>query len=200
MALLEIPDHDALILLSLDPVVPDQLNRSIWTSRAQVVGLPGAEYWTAKAAIEPMATEDEERPWRAFIFGLKGRQNTFNLPIACQRHVGGKPLVNAATLAGYTLPLDGMQPSTRILRAGNFLTVPLPSGHARAVMLTADLITNGAGEATAQLNFALGEVPANNVIVETAQPYIPMRSVSGNSSMIWDNAVSATSFELVEAL
>jgi len=200
MAVLEIPDRDALIILSIDAVVPDQLNRSIWSSRSQVVGLPGAEYWTAKAAIEPMATEDDERPWRAFIFGLRGRQNVFHLPIACQRHVGAMPLVNAASDAGYTLPLDGMEPSTRILRSGSFITVPLPSGHARTAMLTADLITNGSGEATAQLNFALGEVPANNVIVETAYPYIPVRSASGNSSMIWDNAVSATSFELVEAL
>lgn len=200
MALLEIPDTDALILLSLNPVVPDQLNRSIWTSRSQVVGLPGAEYWTARVALEPMTTEDEERPWRAFVFGLRGRQNHFHLPIACQRHVGGKPLVNAATLSGYTLPLDGMQPSTRILKAGDFITVPLPSGHYRTVMLTADLITNSSGEATAQLNFALNEVPANNAIVETAKPFISVRSAGGENGMSWENAVSGAALDLVEAL
>lgn len=200
MALLEIPDRDALILLSLDPVVPDQLNRSIWTSRAQVVGLPGAEYWTARAAIEPLATENEERPWRAFVFNLRGRQNHFHLPIARQKHVGGKPLVNAATLPGYSLPLDGMQPSTIILRAGHFLTVPLPSGHYRTVMLSEDLITNSSGQATAQLNFALGEVPANNAAVETAEPFVSVRSADGATGMSWDNAVSGASFDLVEAL
>lgn len=200
MAVLEIPDRDALIILSIDAVVPDQLNRSIWSSRSQVVGLPGAEYWTARAAIEPLATENDERPWRAFLFGLRGRQNIFHLPAACQSHVGSKPKVNAALSTGYTLPLDGMTVSTTILKAGSFITVPLPSGHKRLVMLMADLVTNGSGQATAQLNFALGEVPADNAEVETLQPYVPVRSVGGGIGLGWENAVSGASFDLEEAL
>ncbi len=200
MALLSIPDPDALILLSLEPRVPDQANRSIWTSRTQIVGIPGAETWGIKAAIEPIATEDDEAPWRAFLFGLNGRQNTFNFPLPCQYHVGSKPRVNGATEAGYTLPLDGMTPSTTILRAGKYLSVPLPSGHVRTVMLMADLVTNGSGQATAQLNFALGEVPTDNQEVESGAPYIPVRSANGGIALSWDNAVSGASFDLDEAL
>lgn len=200
MALLTIPDPAALILLSLTPVVPDQANKSIWSSRTQVVGMPGAETWALKAAIEPLATEDEERPWRAFLFGMKGRQNTFNYPLSCQSHVGSKPKVNAALSTGYTLPLDGMTVSATILKAGSFITVPLPSGHKRLVMLMADLVTNGSGQATAQLNFALGEVPADNAEVETLQPYVPVRSVGGGIGLGWENAVSGASFDLEEAL
>lgn len=198
MALLELPDTEALTLASITPDVPDQLNRSIWSRKGKVVGLPGAEVWRLAATVGPIATEMEERPWRAFLHGLKGRQNHFHYPVACQRHVGPMPLVNAASSAGYSLPLDGMQSSTRILSAGQYLTVPLPSGHFRLVMLMADLITNSSGEATASLNIALGEIPADNAAVETAYPYVPVICTDGNPSLVYDEAVSSASLSLEE--
>lgn len=200
MALLEIPDPEALILNSLTLDVPDQQNRSIWTRRRKIVGLPGAEMWMASFSIEPLATEDDERPWRAFLFNLRGRQNHFNYPLPRQRHVGGKPLVNAATESGYTLPLDGMEPSTRILSAGHYMTVPLPSGHNRLVMLAADLITDSGGAATAQLNIELGEIPANNAVVETGDPFIPVCNADPRVTINWEQAVAGIGFNLEEAL
>lgn len=200
MALLEIPDPEALILNSLTLDVPDQQNRSIWTRRRKIVGLPGAEMWMASFSIESLATEDDERPWRAFLFNLRGRQNHFNYPMPRQRHVGGKPLVNAASSAGYTLPLDGMEPSTRILSAGHYMTVPLPSGHNRLVMLAADLITNSSGEATAQLNIELGEIPANNAVVETGSPFVPVCNADPRVTINWEQAVAGIGFNLEEAL
>lgn len=200
MTVLTIPNPSALILLSIDDSVPDQLNRSPWTSRSQVVGLPGAEMWFIRAALEPIVTELEERPWRAFAYGLRGRQNTFHFPVACQRHIGGKPVVDTGATDGYTLPLKSMAVSTRILSAGQYLTVPLPSGHHRLVALTADLITDGAGKATAQLNFELGEVPDEDDVVESANPFVPVRNASSRGSFSYDNAVSGRAFDLEEAL
>lgn len=200
MALLEIPDPEALILNSLTLDVPDQQNRSIWTRRRKIVGLPGAEMWMASFAIEPLATEDDERPWRAFLFNLRGRQNHFNYPLPRQRHVGGKPLVNAASASGYTLPLDGMEPSTRILSAGHYMTVPLPSGHNRLVPLVADLITDSGGAATAQLGIELGEIPANNAVVETGDPFIPVCNADPRVTINWEQAVAGIGFNLEEAL
>lgn len=198
MALLTIPDTEALDLTSITPDVPDQLNRSIWSRKGKVIGLPGAEIWRLTAAIGPIATELEERPWRAFLHGLKGRQNHFHYPVACQRHVGPMPLVKAATDAGYSLPLDGMQASTRILSAGQYLTVPLPSGHFRLVMLMADLMTNASGEATAQLNIALGEIPADNAQIESAFPFVPVICTDGNPALAYDGGISSASLNLEE--
>ena len=200
MALISIPDPEALILLALDDAIPDQLNRSPWTSRSQVVGLPGAEMWFIRAAIEPIATELEERPWRAFAFALKGRQNIFHYPIARQKHIGGKPLVDTGATDGYTLPLKGMAASTRILSAGQYLTVPLPSGHHRLVALTADLFTDAAGKGVAQLNFELGEVPALDTVVESANPFVPVRNSQSRGGFTYENAVSGRAFDLEEAL
>lgn len=198
MALITLPNIDDIELRGITPDVPDQLNRSIWSRKGKVVGLPGAEVWRASVSVGPFATEIEERPWRAFLHGLRGRQNHFHLPVACQRHYGPKPLVNSASAAGYLLPLDGMAVSTRILEAGQYLTVPLPSGHKRLVMLMADLITNGSGEATAQLNLALGEIPANNAEVETAYPFVPVICTDGNPELSYDQGVSSASLSLEE--
>ncbi len=200
MALLEIPDPDALILLGIEDFVPAQSNRSVWTSRTQGVGMPGAEMWFLRAAIEPIATEDEESPWRAFLFGLRGILNTFNYPIACQRHVGGRPLVDTGATDGYMLPLKGMQPSTRILKAGKYMTVPLPSGHKRLVNLTADLIADADGKGTATFNFALNEIPSVDTVVETGNPYLPVRKSETRGGFSYENAVAGASFALEEAL
>lgn len=200
MALISLPDADDIELKSIRPDVPDQLNRSIWSRRGKVVGLPGAEAWRLSALVGPFTTEIEERPWRAFLHGLRGRQNHFHMPVACQRHYGPKPLVKAASAAGYTLPLDGMAASTRILSAGQYLTVPLPSGHKRLVMLMADLITNSSGEATAQLNLALGEIPADNAEVETGEPYVPVICTDGNPELSYDQGVSSAALTLEETM
>lgn len=200
MARIPVPNPDQLILTSIDLVVPDQMNRSEWTSRGQVVGLPGAEMWSITAELEALATEKEERPWRAFIFNLRGRQNFFYFPLCKQRHIGPRPRVAAGASHGYGLPLEGMTPSTRILEAGQYLTVPLPSGHQRTAMLTQDLVTDAAGKAVATLNIALGEVPFLASLVESAAPFIPVRSSENRASMGYSNAVSSAQFSFEEAL
>lgn len=200
MARIPVPNAEQLIMTSLVLLVPDQMNRSEWTSRGQVVGLPGAEMWFITAEIEPLATEKEERPWRAFVFNLRGRQNFFYFPLCVQRHIGPRPLVASGASYGYGLPLEGMTPSTRILEAGQYLTVPLPSGHYRTAMLTQDLVTNAAGQAVATLNIALGEIPFLGSVVESAEPYIPVRNTDNRASLAFSNAVSGAQFSFEEAL
>lgn len=200
MAEITVPLPDELLLTRLALSSPAQVNRSTWTGYRKVVGLAGTEVWQGAVAIDGLATEEEERQWRAFIFALGGPENSFRWPLPCNIHIGPKPRVNAATGDGYSLPLDGMTPNTRILRAGQFITVPLPSGHQRAVCLTADLVTNGSGQATAQFKPALNEVPADNAEVETAFPFIPMAPVESVMSLGTAQGVSATSFDVEEAL
>ena len=195
-----VPDYAGLTLDSLDPRVPAQVNRSGWTGRRKVGGLPGAETWMASVTIETLATEIEERPWRAFLFGLRGQENWFKLRVACQRHIGPMPTVGEGATDGYELPLVGMQPSTRILSAGQWLTVPLPSGHARLVNLLSDLVTDGDGAATAICNFALNEAPEEGASVESANPYCPVASTDPGIGLSWSNGVGGRSFDVEEVL
>lgn len=200
MAEITVPLPDELLLDSLNLSTPSQVNRSTWTGRRKVIGLSGAAVWQGTVSIGSIATEEDERQWRAFLFSLEGPQNSFRWPLPRNSHIGLKPLVNSATGSSTTLPLDGMQANTRILRAGQFMSVPLPSGHVRAVCLTADLITNGSGQATAAFKPALNEVPANNATVETVAPYIPMAPVGSVIGLATQQGISAASFEVEEAL
>lgn len=200
MAEITVPIPADLILSGPKLSTPAQVNRSTWTGRRKVIGLAGSATWQGSAAIGEIATEEEERQWRAFLFALEGPQNWFRFPLPCNSHIGPKPLVKAATEAGNTLPLDGMQPNALILRAGQFMTVPLPSGHARAVCLTADLRADASGEAVAQFRPALNEVPADNAVIETAYPYVPMSPVDAIVGLDTAQGVSGTAFEVEEAI
>lgn len=200
MTEITVPDPEGLLLDELRLSAPAQVNRSAWTGRRKVVGLPGTETWRGKATIDMMATEDEERDWRAFLFGFGGQANWFRWPLPCATHLGPKPTVAAGASNGYTLPLTGMLASTRILKAGQFMTVPLPSGHSRAVCLTADLRADGSGNATATFRPALNETPTLGATVETTDPFIPMSPVESEQGFGMADGVSGASFDVEEAL
>lgn len=199
MSEITVPDYDNLLLDKLALSAPAQVNRSAWTGRRKVIGLPGAETWTGAVTIDTISTENEERPWRAFLAALRGPDNWFKWMLPCATHLGAKPNVASGAGNGYTLPLTGMQPSTTILRAGQYMTVPLPSGHKRAVCLTADLVANGSGAGTASFAPALGETPAAGATVETLAPYIPMAPTQTTLGFDMADGLSGTSFEVEEA-
>lgn len=180
--------------------VPAQSNRSGWTGRAKTIIGPGISAWQASITFEVIATELEERTMRVFVESLDGIVETTNVPRACQQHIGAKPVIDTGATAGSTLPLTGMTASTTILRAGQFMTVPLPSGHARLVMLTADLVTDSSGDATATFKPSLGEVPDAAEEVETVEPYCPMRSSENDIPMPTRDGVTVVSLSMVEAL
>lgn len=179
---------------------PSQVNRSTWTGRRKVIGLPGIERWEGAVSIPPIALETDERQWRAFLFGLKGPANWFRLPLPCNQHPGSKPTVAAGATNAYILPLTGMTPNTLILRAGQFMTVPLPSGHFRAVCLTANLVANGSGNANAIFEPALNEAPILGATVETLSPFVAMAPVDTSIGLAMSDGVSAASFEVEESL
>ena len=200
MSEIAVPDPDELILSGLRLRTPAQVNRSTWTGRRKVVGLAGTEVWTGQAAIDLIVTEEEERPWRSFVFSMRGPVNWFRWPLPCNSHIGPKPTVAASASDGYSLPLTGMQPNARILRAGQFMSVPLPSGHTRAVCLVSDLKADGSGNATAQFEPALNETPTEGATVETVAPFIPMSFVEPEQGFGMDNGVSGANFDVEEAL
>lgn len=195
-----VPDRKAITLDAYDLAVPSQVNRSQWSGSSKVIGLPGAEVWTAKITIDGLATEESEWPWRAFLLALKGQQNWFRLLMTCQRHIGPMPVVDAGAGDGYTLPLTGMAPSTTILRAGQWMTVPVAADSYRLVVLTSDLITDASGKAVAQVEPALRVAPTAGTAVETAEPFMQVRKADGSAGFSYSDAVAGRSLDLEEAL
>lgn len=199
MSEITVPDYDDLILTGISLSAPAQVNRSAWTGKRKVVGQPGMDLWKASVTIDTQATEEAERPWRAFLWGLKGPVNTFRWYLPCTRHIGGKPTVDTGAGDGYTLPLTGLHPSTTILKAGQYMTVPLPSGYVRTVCLTADLVSDSSGDATAAFVPALSETPTLGATVETADPYILFSPTEAAQGFGYDGGVAGASFDVEEA-
>lgn len=195
-----VPDYDELQVIELDFDEPAQVNRSAWTGTRKVMGLPGAGIWSGQVVVENIATESEERQWRAFLARLKGVQNWFKVYFPCQSHIGPAPTVDTGATNGYTLPLTGMSPNTVILEAGQHMSVPLPSGHVRAVRLTADLLTDASGKAVAEFGPALNEVPTLGATVETANPYARMASSATRTPIPLSSGISGFVLDVEESL
>lgn len=176
MAEIAVPDQALIIEKQWQLDVPAQANKSAWTGRTKITGLPGAETWALKARVRLRSSLASQRPWRAFAIALRGVQNTFRVRAACNQRTGSNPTVAAGATNGYSAPLSGLPVSATVLRAGDFMTFALPSGHFRLVCLKADLISNASGVATASFEPALGEVPATGSTVETINPFALLRN------------------------
>lgn len=195
-----VPNLDELTVNGPFLDVPAQQNRSVWTGRSQTIGLPGTELWSASVAVDLIATEIEERAWRRFLFALEGQVNWFKLPLPCNLLTGPQPVIGFPPNDGYTLPLTGIYPRTHILRAGQYITIPLPSGHKRAVCLMDDVIANSSGNATAQFRPALNEVPVVGAKIEAAKPFVPVRSAVSSLGCNQSQGISGFAFDVEEAL
>ena len=196
--MIELPDLDAEIEWVI-PGTPAQRSASGWTGRAKIVEQPGLAAWRATVRFEDIATEIEERRLRAFVAALDGMIGIARLPLPCQSPVGSAPKVATAG-KGRTLALKGMQPNTRHLDAGQYLTIPLPSGHHRTVILSADLVADASGNGVASFGPPIDETVAVDTVVETGEPFVPMRMTDPDTALAASNGVTAASIDFVEAL
>lgn len=199
MAEITVPDQHLIIGKEWTLSQPAQVNRSAWTGRAKIVGLPGAALWTVKASIRIRTKESAKRPWRAFLLSLRGPVNTFKLYAACSQRTGSNPTVSTGAAIGWTLPLTGLPVSQTVLKEGQFMTVTLPSGFKALVCLNADLVSNGSGTATASFEPALNEVAAVGAAVETINPYCLMRLTGSEQGWSEQGGVQLMAFDAEEA-
>lgn len=82
----------------------------------------------------------------------------------------GAPLVNGASQAGTSLILDGLSPQY-VIAAGTFLSV-VTSSRRYLYRASADVVADASGNATVALTTMLRTSPANNDVVEIAEPKI----------------------------
>ncbi len=172
MAIIPLPDND---FRSIDwrLEIPQQINRSTFTGRRKVVGLPGAARWRFSANHVPFVSEADLRPWRAFFAQLDGVANSFRM-IAAERaqRTGSNPVAAAGASAGAVqITLSGLPASATALPAGAMMTLPLTGGDEQLVILTAALTANGSGQAVASFRPELRGAVAASAIVETILPW-----------------------------
>lgn len=171
---------------------PAIVNRSGWTNTSKVVGLPGAGLWKGSGTFVTQIGEESALPWRGFFLALRGQRNSFPLrAIERVRQTAiANPIVQAGAGNADTLPVEGLPANTAVLRAGELMTVPLPSGHQRLVGLTAPLVSDAKGRAIARFAPELGEIPAAGAVVEIREPFALVRQTSEEPG--WDVDVGQT--------
>jgi hypothetical protein len=139
---------------------------SLFTRVKQAVTLGGgtADRWEGNLATEPLDTA-RAAPMMAFIAAV-GRFGSFTVQDPLNKGVTSgqsTALVNGAGQTGQALAMDTMPNSITIAKAGEYFQVG-----SEYKILTADLVTNGSGQATAQFRPALRASPADNATVTFA--------------------------------
>lgn len=187
MAMKDLPPEVRFRRTELEVDQPAQVNRSGYTGRRTVMGLPGGALWSGSTQIIDANNNDDAGIARAFLIGLEGPVHTFPLPVAKNQHnFAQSAVVAAGALAGQgTMPMKGMPPGVTYLKTGRYITVTLPSGKYQLVMLTAPLVSDGAGNGVASFRPVLREAPANNAPLATRNPFCEVANVT--SKVRWVN-------------
>lgn len=146
--------------------IPQQKNRSEFTSRTQTIGLPGAEEWRAMAVCLPAASESEARAWRAFLLACRGSENTFHLPaLAAPQRLGAQPTVTAAVIGNRAVTVS----SAAGIELGMFATVVQADGHHRLVGVV------GIDGTNVHFEPYLSAAPLTGQVLEINEPYARMQ-------------------------
>ena len=140
----------------------------------QQVQFWGGEWWTFE--IELKANRGQQaRALGAFLVQLRGIVGTFLLDVP-QRALGaiGTPLVKGAGQSGGSLLTDGWALSQTCMQAGDFFSIGA-GANTRLYQLTADVVSNGAGDATLQFVPNLRAAPADNTALTITAPRVHLR-------------------------
>lgn len=149
----------------------------------------GGEAWSYEIEFWSQ-TGDDGRALSAFFTALKGRSGSFILkdPSAFNTASVGTPLVNGALQTGESIVTDGWTPSITVLKAGYFIQLGTDAT-TRLHMVTADAVSDGAGNATLSIWPALRESPADDAAIVIDEPgvvlrldAIPSHSIAPNES------------------
>lgn len=122
--------------------------------------------------------------WKAFFDLLEGSANTFNAfdpdcktPLAGL--VGGTPLVNGGSQTGSSLVTDGWPANKTVLKAGDYFSF----GELKRA--TADVLSDGSGNATIPFKPWVRTSPADNTPIVVNRPTCTM-ILADDMQAIWE--------------
>ena len=154
------PTSPAFNSLNVKSVQHTYVSRAL-SGRRQVRQL-GGQFWKMTATFPPM-TRAQFAPIYAFVVKQRGRYESFTIVPAVvstgQGSPAGTPLVNGASQTGRSLVTDGWNASIAIFKAGDFLNI---AGNDKVYMCTADVSSDGSGNATISIEPALVASPADD--------------------------------------
>jgi hypothetical protein len=159
-----------------------QLYISPLSADTQRAELPGAR-WQAAYTLVTQKRADIAAV-QAFLVSLAGPAGSFygydpnaTSPLGAG---GGTPLVNGGSQTGSSLITDGWPNSTLVLKKGDYFTV-----NGEYKMITADITSDGSGNATLTFAPVLRSSPANNAAITITNPTCIMRLMDDEQAF-WD--------------
>ena len=139
---------------------------SPWNGQTQTVRYPGSA-WKAQMTLSDL-DDYESRAVEVLIFeldGLAGRVKLWDFGRFAGT-VKGTPRVNGAGQTGVSLVTDGWTASVKVLSKGDYITV-----NDELKMVLSDVTSNASGAATVRIAPQLRNSPADNLVIEVANPY-----------------------------
>lgn len=192
MATLQWPAQGRPLNIEYGLTFPAQRNRSGFTGRSRVIGLPGAQLWTFKVDWTPVVTETQNRVWRAFTAGMRGLVNVsafmplkslYMSPTAVQKTGLAASYTVAASIAVDTLQLN----TVAGLEVGMFGSFIMGS-HSRLFIITAINASNITISPDAH------QPPTVGLGVEFKRPYANVRFQDPRST--WSDGEGKGTFAL----
>jgi hypothetical protein len=183
MTLITVPDclQDYMESADMRLERTDFQMRSAFTRQRQVLSYPSGHLWVFSFGL-PNMPEPYAGDTRAFLVDMDGRANTCQMRVPgystpSNGYSGAIGLVKGADQTGYSLETDGWPTSQTILPKGAYITV-----NDELKVLTAPLISDGAGEATASFKPAIRNSPADNSQIIFNNPYAVMSLADPNAA------------------
>ena len=139
---------------------------SPFTAKTQTVRWVGSA-WKASITMNSL-DELEAIAFEALLFemdGLAGRVKLWDFG-RTPNVVRGAPRVNGANQKGTSLITDGWTASVKVLKKGDYFTV-----NDELKYCLADVTSNASGQATVRFAPQLRTAPADNLVIEVANPY-----------------------------
>jgi hypothetical protein len=163
--------------------------------------------WLISLVVKPLRTTNI-RDWGLFAMQLSTYTNVFAYgpPYYSGNtagYAGASPLVMGADQLGLSLIVDGLSNSVPIMKAGDFfsfdVTTALGNANRQLNAVTADVSSNGSGQATFPLLLPIRQAPADNAAVNITTPTAYFRFETPEAVVPVDlNNFAHFSFDAVE--
>ncbi len=146
---------------------------------SQITSFPDRRWKMTLNIPTKKTTSTEFRLWSLAMTQLSDMENVFAYTPPWYTgpstgYAGSDPLVELGSQLGLTLNVDGLPNSTAILLAGDFfsfdVTSPGGSTNRQLNQVTADVTSDGTGDATFSLLIPIRQAPADNAVVNLQAP------------------------------
>lgn len=166
---------------------------SVTHSLARQARSTGAHAWAIELAYGAVTRSEFGELW-SFLVKQAGQYGAFywspSTPFVTLGTGGGAPYVQGAGQTGTTLSTDGWSNSETVMKAGDFFSI---EGDTKVYQVTADVVSDGTGQATMEFFPSLRASPANLADIDVS-PVFRVSLSNDTLTTDWSQCVHSVGF------